>query len=94
MNQRYPLFLILAFQLLASCLALADDPSYGCWQIGEEGDWTSTNWTDISGASLPAPGYPTNNYWVEINGGLVSVASQDVNVASLCLTHGEVRVSP
>ena len=77
-------------QLLGVCLAIADDSPYAYWISGEVGDWTTTNWADISEMPLPAPGYPTDDYWVEIGSGEVSITSQNVNIAGLCLWYESV----
>jgi len=72
------------------CAVLADDPPYACWISGEVGDWTSTNWTGIDDIPLPAPGYPTSNCGIDIGAGNVSIASQNVSVAALCLWHESI----
>ncbi len=76
------LFFLLGHSVYAGTFAL--------WQIGEMGDWHGTNWLDENGSALPTPGYPTNNFSVEIEGGLVTISSQNVDIAYLQISQGSI----
>ncbi len=75
--------LVLVCIFLTASSVLADDPLNAHWSPGEIGDWTATNWLGIGDSTLPAPGYPTSDYTVDICAGFVSIVSQDVSVVAL-----------
>ncbi len=74
--------------LMSVCLfgrTAAGNTNMAGWLEGQIGDWMSTNWVTPNGLALPPPGYPGNDYDVEVWAGNVTSASQDVSVASLQL---------
>jgi len=70
----------------------ANAGTFAKWQIGAADDWHGTNWLDESRSPLPAPGYPTNNFSVEVSGGIVTISSQNVDIAYLQISQESVLI--
>jgi len=70
----------------------ANAGSFAQWQIGASGDWHGTNWIGENRSPLSAPGYPTNSFSVEVFGGIVTISSQNVDIAYLQVSQESVLI--